>query len=270
MSKVINPQQEMDGDEHEYPRVNLLRADEIQALVKSTELWQPPSVSDIEAQKKRQAEQQQARAENQALSSAFKVEVAKLAPELDKLKNKAYQEAYDAGFKQGLQEGKKQGLAHAQQELAQAVADAQQQWQHLLAGLESPLKHLQQELWQSLSHLAMTLAQGVLNTQIQLDPSLLTKALEQLVEELPDPEQSLTIQLSPRDFALVEPLTKQDPMPQWQLQLDPQLSPGLVILRTQNTQLDFDLQGRLHDLIESWMRQSSDALATESPVTADA
>lgn len=148
--------------------------------------------------------------------------------ELEKIREDAHQEGFqqgrDEGLQQGLEEGRASGL---QQGLAAARAEIDAQLlllRTLQQQLNQPLQQVSAQVEQVVVELITELGEAVIGTQIELDSSVVIKAVEDAIAQLPQTGAEIKIILHPDDVPMLEPLLVLNE--RWSLAEDSSLSRG--------------------------------------------
>ena len=236
-------------DEEDIPQAQLITKEAVQGEVKPTQIWAPPSM-----EHKRKAEAQRLReAEALALQKQVKIKAQAIEGELAKIRQARYEEGYKSGFAKGEAEGYAAGQAQASQEAQAVLEDKLAQFSKLLEGLENPLKALEAEFWQILAQMMTRISQQVTLQTLYHKPEIYHQLLEKLIAHLPeDKAGSLKIILHPQDYQLLQPLVTQQNEP-WQLIADETLQPGEIRLENQLSEIYYDLQGRIDELVADFI-----------------
>lgn len=205
------------------------------------------------------------------------VTVEAIAPptmaEIEHIRAQAEEEGFSEGktqgFNEGLEKGRLEGLAQGHQEgftqgheqgLETGLEEAKgliNRFESLLNQFEKPLQLLDGDIELSLMTLAMALAKSVIGHELKTHPEQILSALRLGTESLPIKEQAVTIRLHPDDVILVEKLysAAQLARNQWQLEVDPSLSPGECIISSQRSLVDLSLPSRIDAVFESLRSQ---------------
>ncbi|MEJ6115599.1 flagellar assembly protein FliH [Aeromonas salmonicida] len=173
------------------------------------------------------------------------------AEELEAIRQAAWDEGMvegqATGFAKGLEEGKLEGLQQGHQAgLEQGKEE----------GLALAREQVEQ---QQLISLVMQLARTLMRHEAETSPRILLEALKQGLALLPAAEQGVTLMLHPDDIARVEQAfgVEECAKRHWRLQSDPTLSPGDLQLATELSSVDLTLQGRIDQLLRSFLRDNA-------------
>jgi len=130
--------------------------------------------------------------------------------ELEKIREDAYQEGLQQGREEGLQQGLDEGRASGHQQglaAARAEIDAQLQLLSVLQQqLDQPLRQVSTQVEQVVVDLITEMAQAVIDVQIERDDSVVLRAVEDAIAQLPQAGAEIKIILHPDDVPLLEPL----------------------------------------------------------------
>jgi len=172
------------------------------------------------------------------------------------------EDAYEEGFQQGLADGQKQ----ARELLAQQT----QQLQSAMSALREPARWIDHQLESELLSLTLNLAQQLLRQHIDTDPERLLHIIKEAVSRLPVTNNTLTINLNPVDYALLQQLGQDGDSdsgisldPSWQLVEDASVSPGGSVIHSGDSLIDDTVENRLAGLVERMLQ--SDSAVSESP-----
>lgn len=180
-----------------------------------------------------------------------------------------FSEGKTQGFTEGLEKGRLEGLEQGHQEgftqgheqgLETGLAEAKSlinRFESLLNQFEKPLQLLDGDIELSLMTLSMALAKSVIGHELKTHPEQILSALRLGIESLPIKEQAVTIRLHPDDVILIEQLysAAQLARNQWQLEVDPSLSPGDCIISSHRSLVDLSLPSRIDAVFESLRSQ---------------
>jgi hypothetical protein len=169
---------------------------------------------------------------------------------VQQLSEQFYQQGFQAGVAATEQEAYQRGVTEGQQQLEQFWQKELEKQQNELAQKQQraldflteqfnqQLQHKEQQLGQELLLLVQQLASAVLQTELVLQPSLLQRAIDQLLPQLGATDPLQSIQLSQADAPLFNGIRHIQQIP---LQFDASLPSGRVQFngRQQLHQLDF-------------------------------
>ncbi|MBT0584920.1 flagellar assembly protein FliH [Alteromonas oceanisediminis] len=160
---------------------------------------------------------------------------------------------YELGHAEGLAQGKEEGLAQGQSEV-QALAE---QWQVLVDSLQSPLAKRDEQVQEELLQLAVALAKSVIQVEVKTNHGVIEEAFRQALSALPSSEQTVTIKLHPDDIAVIKRVYDDAHIQQqgWQFQPSPELSPGGCDVSTSNNAVDYSIERRCKDVIDTFLLQ---------------
>ncbi|SFC23623.1 flagellar assembly protein FliH [Pseudoalteromonas denitrificans] len=158
------------------------------------------------------------------------------------------------GFEDGLTQGKEQGL-----ELAQPLIDEKlQSLSSLFEALNTPLRHYDDAAEKQLVALATMLAQAVIYTEVKTNDKVILSTLKQCMDALPLSHQKCEIQLHPDDLDIIISSYGQEELDDrgWRLKSEPSLERGGCIINSNNSSIDFSLQNRVSDTLNSFLHSS--------------
>lgn len=159
-----------------------------------------------------------------------------------------------SGFEEGLTQGKEQGI-----ELAQPIVDEKlEQLDTLFNALNTPLRHYDEAAEMQLIALTTMLAEAVIYTEVKTNPKAILSTLKQCMDALPLMQQQCEIQLHPDDFTNIVSSYGQDEIDKrgWRLKSEPSLESGGCIVNANNSSIDFSLQSRISDTLNSFLHAS--------------
>jgi len=159
-----------------------------------------------------------------------------------------------SGFEEGLTQGKEQGL-----ELAQPIIDEKlQQLDTIFNALNTPLRHYDEAAEKQLVAISSMLAEAVIYTEVKTNPKAILSTLKQCMDALPLSHQQCEIQLHPDDFENIVNSYGQDEIDKrgWRLKSEPSLELGGCIVNSSNSSIDFSLQSRISDTLNSFLHSS--------------
>ncbi|MBY6018241.1 flagellar assembly protein FliH [Halomonas denitrificans] len=162
----------------------------------------------------------------------------------------------EQGHAEGYQQGLEQGLEAGQAEIAARSA----QWDQLLGELLAPLEAVDEQVERELVTLAMRLAQAVVQVELKTSPDAVLEALRQGIQALPSQRQQVSIQANESDRDLIANTFGEEAMSQrqWELVLEPTLSPGSLILNTERSEVPMLADDRLRKVLENFAQRPRD------------
>lgn len=247
----------------------------LRAGLVETRDWALPDMADPDAQPAESAL-------HRTLSAPVEVEEEEALPppptleEIESIREDAYQDGFAegkaAGEAKGLEEGRlkgaEQGHAEGYQqgleqglEAGRAEIDARAaQWDQLLGELISPLEAVDEQVERELVTLAMRLAQAVVQVELKTSPEAVLEALRQGINALPSQRQSVAIQASEGDKTLIANTFGEEALAQrqWQLVLEPTLTPGSLVLNTERSEVPMLGDDRLRKVLETFAQRPRD------------
>lgn len=153
---------------------------------------------------------------------------------------------------QGYAAGQREGLAAAQQQLAERMA----QLDALYASAAQPLQSLDEATERELAQLALVVARQVLAHELKTTPELIVPAIRQAAMALPSATRELRVRLHPDDVALLRELDAVET--HWQLLADPTLARGDCVLESERSRLDARLRTRLAAVVDAVLGDEAD------------
>lgn len=146
--------------------------------------------------------------------------------------------AREEGFAQGHAEGIVAGRADAEKE--------RRSLQVIAAQMSKPLAELDNEVERALVNLALSMARRVLGQAIEAEEENLRVLVHRVVTQLGPLESAVEVTLCPADYERLNALENIDSM--WALRSNPDLQPGDVVVRQDDTEIDGRLSGRMESL----------------------
>ena len=198
--------------------------------------------------------------EVQALQLEAADPAALLAPETEKthVSEAALAALQEEAYQRGLKEG--QALAHA--ELDAERAKESELIRHLGIELRS-ISQDPQRFFEPLKRLSLHLAEQLVRAELQISGQAIQGLIQSCIQQLDHPAQPIKVSLNPQDMkrlqAMGEAVTAH-----LELEADPQLRPGSVRVRVQDSVVQDLIEHRLEPLArrllpqpEAWMQSSS-------------
>lgn len=147
----------------------------------------------------------------------------------------------EAAHREGFEAGRADGLAAAAKEIDEQRATLQ----FMATQMVRPLAELDTEVERSLANLALSLARRIVGQVVESETDNLRTLVHRVVSHLGQITSSVDIELCPSDLARLQGLDDLDG--HWVLRGNPALTPGDVIVRQADTEID----GRLLKRVES-------------------
>jgi len=168
--------------------------------------------------------------------------------ELEEIERQAREEGYAAGLAEG--------RAAAKKELDERLArlDA------VCTAAARPLGALDDTVERELALLATVIARRVIARELQLDPSLIERAVREAAAALPSATRQLRVWVNPADMDLLRELGAAEP--HWRFGADPALKRGDCVLESERSRLDARLSTRLAAVVDAVIGEE---LAGEEP-----
>lgn len=157
--------------------------------------------------------------------------------ELEEIERQAREEGYAAGLAEG--------RAAAKKELDERLArlDA------VCTAAARPLGAMDDTVERELALLATVIARRVIARELQLDPSLIERAVREAAAALPSATRQLRVWVNPADMDLLRELGAAEP--HWRFGADPALKRGDCILESERSRLDARLSTRLAAVVDA-------------------
>lgn len=157
--------------------------------------------------------------------------------ELEEIERQAREEGYAAGLAEG--------RAAAKKELDDRLArlDA------ICTAAARPLGELDDAVERELALLATVIAQRVVARELQLDPSLIDRAVREAAAALPSATRDLRVWVHPADMDLLRELAAAEP--HWRFGANPSLQRGDCVLESASSRLDARVSTRLAVVVDA-------------------
>lgn len=176
----------------------------------------------------------------------------------------------ERGFKAGMQEGRDAGAKQAYAESKPKLDEALHQSEQLYQALESALQETLVGQRDILCRLVSQVCRQVLRAELTLKPTQILPLIEESLALLPKQQGAVAIRLDPATHGMLKELAPEQTA-RWELQADPQLSPGSFHIHTGLAEAESLLDERIDQSVEQLRRQltASEQDADEaSPVAA--
>ena len=161
-------------------------------------------------------------------------------------------------YQRGLKEGK--GLAHA--ELEAERTKERELIRHLGIELRS-ISQDPQRFFEPLKRLSLHLAEQLVRAELQISGQAIQGLIQSCIQQLDHPAQPVKVSLNPQDMKRLQTMGEAVTA-HLQLEADPQLRPGSVRVRVQDSVVQDLIEHRLEPLArrllpqpEAWMQSSS-------------
>jgi flagellar assembly protein FliH len=165
--------------------------------------------------------------------------------DLEKIEQRAYQEAFAAGREAAKAEAQQQ-LDMLRKQVAQLDA--------IGSMLSQPLRQLDQEVEQQLVMLALTVAKQLIRRELRIDPAQVIAVIRESVSQLPAAARNARVHLHPEDAAIVrERLATPAAECAWSIVEDPVMTRGGCRITTDTAQIDARLESRMAAVIATVM-----------------
>ena len=168
------------------------------------------------------------------------------------LKKEAYEtaqkEGYEAGFAQGEEAGRTQAFEQAKQQADARLSKQVASLETVIETLAEPYQHLKASVFESLASLAIELAGRLVHLEVSQHQAWLYEAIEQAVNQLPDEQAAVEVQLHPDDLASIEAHLNQDHA-HWNLVASKHISPGSCQVKQGHSVVVNDWKTRLDALL---------------------
>ncbi|GLQ99914.1 FliH/SctL family protein [Dyella mobilis] len=157
--------------------------------------------------------------------------------ELEEIERQAREEGYAAGLAEG--------RAAAKKELDERLArlDA------VYTAAARPLTQFDDETERELALLATVIARRVVGRELQLDPSLIERAVREAAAALPSATRELRVWVNPSDLDLLRELGATEP--HWRFGANPALNRGDCVLESERSRLDARVSTRLAAVVDA-------------------
>jgi len=164
--------------------------------------------------------------------------------ELEEIERQAREEGYAAGLAEG--------RAAAKKELDERLA----RLESLCAAAARPLTSMDDDVERELALLATVIAQRVVIHELQLDPSLIERAVREAAAALPSATRELRVWVNPSDLDLLRELAATEP--HWRFGANPALQRGDCVLESERSRLDARVSTRLAAVVDAVIGEDRD------------
>ena len=168
----------------------------------------------------------------------------------------------DAAYRQGLSDGLTQMREQLSAELEVERAKERELIRHLGIELHS-ISQDPQRFFEPIKRLSLHVAEQLVRAELQLSGQAVNGLIQGCIQQLDHPAEAVQVSLNPQDLQRVKALG-QAAIEHLQLEPDPQLRPGSVRVRVQDTLVQDLIEHRLEPLArrllvqpETWMHNSS-------------
>jgi flagellar assembly protein FliH len=170
--------------------------------------------------------------------------------ELEQIREEAYNEGFATGEKDGFHSGQLKGQKEAKSRIDARLAELEA----LMTQLLEPMHEQDDQIEDMLLKLVETMVSQVLQRELQIDSSQITKVLRGALKALPMGAENIRIYLNPVDFEAAKALRERHEE-KWRLLEDDQLLPGGCRLEPEQSQLDATVETRLQQIIDQLFEQ---------------
>lgn len=154
------------------------------------------------------------------------------------------------------QRGYAEGLAKGQAEIKAKLAQLDQRIARLdtiLQALSRPFEELDDEVEEQLTLLALTVGKQMVRRELKTDPAQVIAVIRESVGRLPAAARDVRVHLHPEDAIIVRELLSQPSSGDraWSIVEDPAQGRGGCIVRTDTSQIDARLDGRMNAIVSA-------------------
>ncbi|WP_394128752.1 flagellar assembly protein FliH [Shewanella maritima] len=171
---------------------------------------------------------------------------------------KGHQQGLEKGRLEGLEQGHKEGF---EQGVAQGFEEGKQQalvvldkLNQLVAQFEQPLAILDAEVEAEILTLASSLAKSVISHELKTQPEQILTALRLGIDALPIKDQLVKIRVTADDAKLIKQMYTPEQLQQhqWQLDVDPGLNQGDLMIESLRSSIDLTLAQRMEQVLSEF------------------
>jgi flagellar assembly protein FliH len=170
----------------------------------------------------------------------------------------------DRGYQAGLKAARAEQQTHTE-----ALTASVARLDEILNQLCRPLPELEAEVEQQLVLLALAVGKQLARRELKADPGQITALIREAVGRLPAAAREVRVYLHPEDAAAVAArLASAGQERAWSVVEDPTLTRGGCLVRSENSQIDARLEGRVNAMVSSMLgeeRASARLSATAEP-----
>lgn len=224
----------------------------------SVSAWDLPDVAVAGKVVKSAKKEQQQRSQEKVESVSQRRTTPFTAEELAEISEQARKDGFEQGYaegnrkglKDGLTKGEKEGYQSAFQKARAEIEALQSRLRTIADRLFDPMSKQDEVVEQFVVDLALGIAKKLVCETISANPEALVNIVREALEALPKGAKNIRIYLNDDDLSLLEGL--RNPMlSEWNLVADAQLSSGSVRLETQESIVDYSLETRIQQYLES-------------------
>lgn len=179
-----------------------------------------------------------------------------LAEIVQEAEKEGFAKGCEEGLKQGYDEGFKSGQQQGLLEMRQQLTAEQKTFQSLAASLFEPIEQQDELLEAMLLATIERLTRAVVMKELATDRGDLIALVRQAVAALPRGRERIAVHLNPEDLPLVETYCQEHGL-DWSFHPDPDVGTGGVKVVTDDSTVDFTVERRLEDIIDSFLNQQN-------------
>lgn len=181
------------------------------------------------------------------------------AAQLEEISQAAYEDVRESAYREGIEQGRREGydagLEMAETEVSRQVSALQQ----VIQSLMSFLGDQDDQVEQALVNLSICLASSILRRELTIDSSQIAEVVHEALKSLPVNTENLTVYLSQQDHELLS--TRESLAQDWQLRVDPAITPGGCRVTTRHSVVDFTLEDQFQQAVNALVEERFAQLA---------
>ncbi len=180
-------------------------------------------------------------------------------------REKGYQEGLQQGFSEGEKNGEKNGETRAYKQTKALLDQKKQSFQQITAALLDPVAMQDKALENLVLDMAVNLAKHLIGREISSDASCLFELVEKAVDGLPTGAKNIRIYLQPDD-AVIAQEAFENAGKNWHFHADATLSRGGCRIESDESLIDYSVEKRIAQMLETVHYQGDVALGSMSAV----
>ncbi len=168
------------------------------------------------------------------------------AQELETLRKSAYDEGFQLGRQEGKVEGEARGYEEGWQKAREEITAQATRLGNVINAFTQPMQQQEEILEQDVLQMVQALAQAVIGYQVQVNVEPLRQRIVELIAQMAQRAEQLTVQMNPEDVALLRSQLQAHELWQshWRIQENPVISQGGCIVESPQQYVDARIEVR--------------------------
>ena len=178
--------------------------------------------------------------------------------EASKIKEKAEKEGYDSGYQKGQKEGYEEGFENGYEEAKSRAQEKLDKLNEISNKIDDYFEGELDSLPAEIIEMSVKIASKIVNKKLEFNPELINNIIYDLLEEISDAHQNITIKISPDMEKYINEVDIENQLNQESLEFvaDETLADGDCIIETDYGGKDATIENKL-DLIEKKLLQGA-------------